>query len=364
MNLPCRAVVSFTLMLALPSSVFAAVRADLKFKLIAELDKSEVDEGHLFHAGLLWVGKTHQQPSDPHTISVYSNGGETLVQNLEIPHSVMSITAFDANSVIVVGRTSVPSWRNYYSVIKKTGSSFSIKTTSLPEQYMVSDFAGRSDKLFFSEVGDAMILESSPLERSVRPLPIEISGPGKLALDGNSLFVIENRNMDFGDEDIIKINLNDNSHTRTFNDHFRNGLVNIQVLKGVNYLAAAEAGADQVLLIDRTSNLLAHTLVVEGRPRALSQIGHCLVVATEEKQGVVFFDLNGSEPKMIDRWDLSAADPRFNKGRSVAVDEATGQIFLRSTYPCGSCSQTQSSVVRVEQLPSDGDGVFKKCLAN
>ena len=135
-------------------------------------------------------------------------------------------------------------------------------------------------------------------------------------------------------------------------------------MKGTNYLSATEMLADKVLLINKTTNELAHEISLFGKARGISQLGHCLVVATEETQGVAFIDLNDAEPKVIDHWDLSAADSRFKKARGISVDEATGQIFLRSTYFCGSCSVTQSSVVRVEQMDGVEGSVIKTCMAN
>ena len=135
-------------------------------------------------------------------------------------------------------------------------------------------------------------------------------------------------------------------------------------MKGTNYLAATETMANKVLLIERTKNALAHEIAIKGGPRGISQLGHCLVVSTEEEQGLVFIDLSMHEPEMIDRWDLTEADPRFKKARSVSVDETTGQIFLRSTYFCGSCDDTQSSVVRIEQMEGVENSVVKKCMGN
>lgn len=340
------------------------VRPDLKFKVITRVSKNDVYEGHLFHAGLLWVGMVSESGSAPYSVDVYANGGESKVASLLIPHSVASITAYDDDSVVVIGRSSSSGWRTHYTVITKTGSTFKVKTIDLPVQYMVSEFAGASGHMFFSEVGDANILNLNLANNSIQPLPFEISGPGRLELDGNSLFVLENRNIGHGDENIIKVNLLDNTHKRTFTDFHRNGLINIKVMKGTNYLAATELSANKVLLIERTKNALAHEIEIKGGPRGISQLGHCLVVSTEDEQGLVFIDLSMHEPEMIDRWDLTEADPRFKKARSVSVDETTGQIFLRSTYFCGSCDDTQSSVVRIEQMEGVENSVVKKCMGN
>lgn len=347
----------------IPSHV-AGVRFDLSFKVLAEISKNEVTEGHLFHAGLLWEGAASESGGAPYFLSVYGNGGTTKLTAITLPHSVMSINAYGPNSVVVIGRSTLPTWRTHYSVVTKTGTEFKVKTVNLPEEYMVSDFVGNSSKMFFSEVGEASVLSLNPVTGSVRPLPMRISGPGHLELDGNSLFAIENRNMNWGDENILKINLLDNTFTRTFPTSVRNGLANIKIMKGTNYLAATEMLADKVLLINKTTNELAHEISLFGKARGISQLGHCLVVATEETQGVAFIDLNDAEPKVIDHWDLSAADSRFKKARGISVDEATGQIFLRSTYFCGSCSVTQSSVVRVEQMDGVEGSVIKTCMAN
>ena len=54
------------------------------------------------------------------------------------------------------------------------------------------------------------------------------------------------------------------------------------------------------------------------------------------------FDANGVV--VVGGWDMNPAGDRLKQSRTIAVDQATGRIFVRSNCPCGSCTVTQSSV--------------------
>lgn len=317
-------------------------------RILTDLDFVEPNEAHLFHDDHLWVGKSRTTEDGHHRMEVYSSEG-SLVSTIELPHSPRGVYPLSDAQVVVTGRTHWP-WKTHYTVVTRYGHDFVTHTTTLPEEYQADEFVGDIHRMFFTEPGEAKVFQQNG--NDYRFLSPVISGPGKMLLLGDSLFVIERRDASLGDENLVKIDLKTETADKTFKDYLRNGLSNIISLPQRGRIAAAETVADQVLLIDVASNKLVETLAVHGRPRGLATLGNCLVVSSEETRRVRFFDLGTAEAKLIDEWDLSVVGNKLRKARSLAVDPNSGRVYVRSTYICPSslCVETMSSVVMAEQL--------------
>jgi hypothetical protein len=342
--------------LALAAPVAAA---ELHIGLVTELNRSEPYEGHLFHDSRLWVTKSRATDIETHRIDVYDATGAKLLTTVNLTHYAGFIYPFGPNAVVVVGKSSDP-WKSKYTVISHQGETYSARVTTLPEEYQVEQFAGTPSQMFFTEPGSRAVYAFSPATTALKPIGGEISGPGQIELDGRSLWVIERKSFQMGDEDLVRVDTSTGAATRVFNE-MRNGITAIHVAARSPWVAVAETLADQIVFVDKTTAAPAFTVPVAGSPRGMTQLGGCLLVTSEDSKTVTFVSLWGDEPAVLDTWDVSAAGDRLKKPRKIAVNPVSGRIFLRSTYICPSCTVPQSSVFYVEDQAGD---VVSKCMAN
>jgi len=340
---------TFALTLTFAVTLFDHAWATPQLQMVTPLHKSEVSEGHLFHAGVLWVGKSHSQSKYQFSVELYSADGSKRKTSRILPHSVQGIYPASDNSVVVIGKKYDNSWKTYQSHIREVRpGDWRVSTHQFPERYQMYEAASAGGRLYLNEPGARAIYAGFVGSTRIAQLQqIEVSMPGKMAGTETELWVIENRDLGWGDENLVKIDLKTFKAERTFTDFYRNGIMAILPLKNSGLLAAVETGSDQVLLIDREKNRLVETLAVESEPRGVAQYGHCLVVTAATSRELVFIDYRNSPAKIIDRWDLSGAGQALASPRQVAVNEENGMIFVRSTYMCPSCSETQSSVFAV-----------------
>ena len=182
-----------------------------------------------------------------------------------------------------------------------------------------------------------------------------------MAAKGEELWVIERRSFELGDENIVRVNVLTGNAQRVFTDRYREGLTAIKLLQNSPWVAASETLADQVLFVNRVSNVMEHKISVGGNPRGLTQLGGCLVVVSVEPKMATFISLWGDAPKILSQWDLADTGDRLKMPQNIVADAASGRVFMRSSYLCTGCSVTQSSVYFAEEASGD---TFKQCLSH
>jgi hypothetical protein len=335
---------------------------DVRVRLVAELPRNEPYEGHLFHDGFLFVTRTRQADGERHHVDVYDASGSTRVATVDLDHTAGFIYPYSAHQVFVVGKSATPYWKTHYTVITRNGTQFTTRTTTLPEQYQVemAGGSGSPDGLFFTEPGDRAILRGTR-SGGLTSLGFEISGPGALQVDGSTLWAVERRGFELGDEGLSRIDTRTGAMTRVF-DNYRAGLFDLAVLPSYPWVATSELLTGKVLFVNKATNALEHEVEVGGQPTGMTQLDACLVVTSEDTKTLSFIGLWGEEgPHMIAQWDVSGAGDMLKKPRRISADPATGRVFIRSSYPCPTCASTQSSVFVAEE--ADGE-TFEKCRQN
>jgi hypothetical protein len=345
--------------LAAPLVVPDAAAAELDIGLVTELDRSEPYEGHLFHDSRLWVTRSRATDAETHRVEVYGEGGTTRLATVPLTHNAGFIYPFGPRAVVIVGRSADP-WISKYTVVTREGETYKTRVTALPEEYQVEQFAGSPTALYFTEPGSRAVYQWGG--GSMKPIGGEISGPGAMELDGASLWVLERKSFQLGDENLVRVDTRTGAASRVF-DESRAGLTALLAPTRGPWVAAVETLADQIVFVDKTSAEPVFTVAVEGGPRGLTQLGGCLLATSEDSKTVSFISLWSDEPALLETWDVSAAGDRLKKPRRIAADPETGRVFLRSTYICPSCTVPQSSVFYV-QSAEDGGDVVAKCLAN
>lgn len=324
--------------------------------LVTELNQNEVYEGLLFHDGFLFVGQSKTSDEDKHRVEIYSAGGDQLTTSITLEHSASFIYAYSPNEVLVVGRSSWP-WKSHYTIISRSGKSFLQRMFTFLEQYQIHEFAGSNGRLYFNEPGSRSLFKLVGTS-GLSSLSVEVSGPGQMEMDGGTLWVLERKSLNYGDENIVKVDTSRQTHKRFFPTD-RNGLTNFLLVKGHDLLVASEHAVENVIFARKSSGKILHELSIPGGPRGLVQIGNCVAVMNEGAKKIHFIAISGEDAHEIDQWDISSAGDRLKQPRRLVFDSASGRIFIRSNYPCPSCSETQSSIFFAEQ---EGNETINKCL--
>ena len=89
------------LVLALALGAAPALAASpVDVKILSELDRFEPFEGHLFHAGHLWVGRSRKDLGAFYRLEVFAGDG-AQVADVELAHSLRYIAPYGNDAVIV-----------------------------------------------------------------------------------------------------------------------------------------------------------------------------------------------------------------------------------------------------------------------
>lgn len=338
----------------------AGIAAPATVGLVTELPVAEVYAGHVAYKGRLFVARSRSQDGERHHVDIFDTSTLARRATLDLNHSPSFIQPYGDNAVVVAGRSSTPYWQTHYTIISWTNATddrYVTRQVTFPDDNQVDHMTAYGTKLYFNEPGSRSVFRLTGT-RSLQPFGGEVSGPGPMSADDRDLWVVERRSIQLGDEDLVRLSLDGSRADRVFGAELRQGLVDTLLLGGTPWVATSETLADKVLLVNREDLSLAHEIGVKGGPRGMARLGACLVVASEDPKLVTFVKLTG-EPSVIAQWDISAAGDRLKQPRYVAVDPATKRVFVRSSYPCGGCSVTQSSVFYVQDTAGD---VFASCL--
>lgn len=313
---------------------------------VAELNPTEPYAPQVFHQGHLWLGRVdYSSGKNKYRLEVRTADGEKIVQSAPISHSLEHLYIFDENRILGTGKTfTKEGWVTYYSLAALNKGMVQVETHALPTQFMVQEFAGGPNRLFFNETGDRSVVQLD--SSGAKLLPLVISGPGAMNLIGNSLFVLERRSFNLGDEDIVKVDLQTMKAKRVFNDE-RAGIVSMLPLKGRETLAATEIVGQRILFIDTRDNRLEEVIPLKGtHPRALAQWGNCLLVGSESPLRLTMIDINHPKARPVAQFDLENYSADLPNIMKLSVNPETASIFLRSTGLEGNNPSDKNSVYR------------------
>ena len=350
-----------------------AAQADdaVKLTVLSELDRFEPWEGHAFHAGHLWVGRSRQDMAAFYRLEVYTPDGKLMLVK-ELAHSLRMIYPYGSASVIVVGLGT--DQLSHYTIATLTAGRVDLSHTTIPLGALADKWAGVPGRHFFSDPGGFDDPEHpTPIGQPLQTLfafdrsrtnwlKPRIAAPSLLAFARESLYIVSAPTFLTGGKTLTKMNTA--TQTTTILLQGRNDLRSILVLPKLNLMAMAESGAAQTLIIDLKTDAVVQTFPSPaGRPRALAAFGKCLAVATEDTRQVQFFDLTESARGPLAVWDLAPAGAHLYGIRSLAADPVSGRIYARSAYACNptsACSAERNSVVMAS--PEGTSLAVTKCL--
>lgn len=336
----------------------SSVKAEeVAISLVQELPRSESHAGVLVHADRLWLSMSSEVEGKFGTVEIYDRDGQTKLASVDVGHTPGFIHPYGESSVLVVGKSLWP-WKSHATVITKTGQSYSKKTTTFSESYLVNAFAGNPATQFFTEPGNSTVYRYQ--NGKMRPVINPISGPGDMVLAGKKLWVIESRSFSQGDESLVIYDIESGKTQRIFADAYRNGLTQLAYNSRNNLIAVTESAQNAVILLDAKTGAVVDTVAVNEFPKGVVAYGQCFAITGEENKKVTFLRPSTTGTHVAGEWDVNAAGEILKKPRFMSVNSDNGELFLRSAYPCPSClPNTQSSVVKVSGA---SQLAFKACF--
>lgn len=310
------------------------VRVRPMVRSLGTLDPREVYRGQVFHDRLLWQGHSAGDVST-YRIDVHSADG-TRLASAPVPHTLEFVHPFGPHTVLVVGKHygRRGGWRTYHTRVRFTAAAgrpprLIVKTRTMPKRLQVEQFGGDPRGMFFNDPGSRKVVHWNGWWS--RPLAPDIHFPGTMIRSGRHLFVLERHDYRPGRETIVRIDLVTQAIERTFSTA-RQRITALVDVPGSPWIAATEAWADQVLLIDRAANRLAATLPVPGMPVELAAAAGRLVVLAAESRTLRFFDLTRAGLPLVAEWDLAGVGPEYEHPRALHLDPESGSVFIRFAF--------------------------------
>lgn len=327
-------------------------------RTVTHLDPHEVYRGQVFHAGLLWEGHSAGTVED-YRIDVHDPDTFAVIASAPVPHTLEFLYPFAPKTILAVGKhfDQRRGWLTYHSTVQldtvNPSPRLRVRVNTMPRRLQVEQFGGSAGAMWFNETGSRKVFRWNGWW--ARPLRPDVSFPGAMIPSGRWLFVLERNDFRPGQETIARIDTVTHGIERTFPDTRRH-LTMMLDLEGLPWIAAPEAWADQVLLVDKATNRLAATLPVPGTPVAVARHGQCLVVFAAEARQASFFDLESGGFPLVARWDLSGLGNDCLNVRSMQIDPHSGRLFLRSPFHPRVYGNTPSVRVAI-----DPDGATLAC---
>jgi hypothetical protein len=342
-----------------PATLDPPISAVPEVRTVTPLDPHEVYRGQVFHAGLLWEGHSVGTVDD-YRIDVHDPETLAVIASAPVPHTLEFLYAYAPRTILAVGKhfDRRRGWLTYHSTVRFDASRplprLHVQVRTMPRRLQVEQFGGSAGRMWFNEIGSRKVFRWNGWW--ARPLRADVHLPGAMIPSGRHLFVLERNDFRPGNETIARIDTVSHDIERTFPETRRHLTMMID-LEGFPWIAAPEAWADQVLLVDKATNRLAATLPVPGTPVAVARLGTCLVVVAAGARQASFFDLATAGFPLVARWDLSGLGHDCLNVRSVQIDPHSGRLFLRSPFHQRVCGNTPAVRVAI-----DPDGAtFARC---
>jgi hypothetical protein len=346
-------------------------------KVLSQLDRFEPFEGHLFHEGRLWVGRSRKDLGAFYRLEVFDAAG-TKVAEKELKHSLRYITPYGAGRVLVVGLGT--DQLSHFTVASLSAGGVTLEERTIPLGALADRYVGGTGTMqVFTDPGgfddpDHPTPPSQPLQTlfalksgRVHWLKPHFSLPQSGLVIGSKLYILTSPAIGAGNRTLRIVDLV--SEEATVVTDKLGDATKIVHLPTENLLAISDRGTGEVLFLDlKTMQISRRAAVEDGTNlRALTAYGHCVAVGIEGSRRVHFYDARGSETVadgLVASWDLSAAGPDLMALKELSADQASGRVFARSAYACSpvdaSCGPLRNGVVLVQ--PETGSQAVERCL--
>jgi hypothetical protein len=353
----------FSLALGLVLMGQGAFAGTVDWKVVTDLDRFEPFDALVFQAGHLWVGSSRSNLAASYKLQVFDSAGNSVATQT-LTHSLRGLHAYGADGVITVG-VSVADQATHYTTATLKGVSLKAQARPIPISAYGNEAAGRPGALYFTDpgglddggpIGEAARTIFTLRGNSPRYLKARIRNPHSPVLVGNALYVVEHPSIMSGGRNLVRIDLKTETPTSLYSG---TDIIRVLSLDGGKQLALADRGANEVVIVDTATGQAAkHIPISAGTPRGLGTLDHCLVVGSEQAKQVTFIDLRTD--KVVGTWDLSVAGTKLYGILSLAVDPASGRVYVRSAYPDSVVSPSQDADRNSVVLAEEKDGATAK----
>jgi len=312
-------------------------------KLVKEYHVLERSRTLISHHGSILVGRTGTTSEGSNYIEEFNPQTLEMTEATPISHTIRRLQVMDECRVLVTG-TDKYSIINY--CLDYVRSTYSVGSDIVAHQIA---YVGNEEIIAYEP--NAGILKAE-IGGKFKKIAEKISFTNSITTFGgyawfSNYFNLYALNTETGEFKAVFENQNDYYGIKRS--------VGIELADGNEALAIVSRDAQKLLFLEIDSRELIHTLdLADADPEGIVNFGSCLAVSDSLNKKVLFIDYRGEAPKIIESWDASAAGDRLKQPSELAWDAATSQMFLRSSYPCLTCSVTQSSMfaVHAEDLSS------------
>jgi hypothetical protein len=332
--------------LVLSGLMLAATANAVETKTVTMLDRGEPWDAMIYHADQLWVGHSRKQFNPSYKIETYATKGK-MTATLAMPHSIVFMYPYGANSVMTVG---VQPDKNstVYSIVTLANGQLSAQSVRIPDEAWAHRWIGHfGDTQVFSDPGgnqnDPEGSENPSLPamtlfamngRNVNYYTTRLRLPGEGMIIGDDMFVITSDSIGAMGSNLAKIDINSGEMTMAFPTK-RKSLVALAHVPSLNAIVGAERMNGSLVIGDLKNSANFKEVATLSEPKTLATAGRCVVVGSYEDCKVQILRLNDDlTAKEVLSWDAGVSETEFTRLNKVAVDLANKTVFGRSNFAC------------------------------
>jgi hypothetical protein len=334
---------------------------------VTVLDRGEPFDSMVASNGILWVGQSRINFKPSYKLRAFQTNGK-LIDEVTLSHSLNTLKDAGNGAVISTG-TSPQSQLTRYTVAKVEGGKIRFTTKEIALggfiTFWISSFGGRH---YFADMGGnpndpwdpgqprpaAQTIFTSTgtnanyLSARVRMPVAGTSLNGKLLLVSSDGIGVDGTSLVEVDPRTSAVRVISKSQTAKYRG--------IEILPGSTNIVTSAWSESKVRVIDSSTGEIRREFATNGYPRSFVLIDQCIVVGNDETNVVEVFSLKGesSTPIMTANVGLDATE--FSGIRSIAVDQASGNVFARSSNACNpmatNCDHDNNRVVKFDQALS------------
>jgi hypothetical protein len=321
-------------LISLPSAAFAVDTVTL-------LDKGE-PYGHMISdSGVLWVIKNRENFNTNYRLEAYSADGKMLDQ-VRLPHAMWSMAPAGQGSVMMAGMNPTSRLTNYTTARVESGR-IRFKTTEIALggfiNFWIANIGGRH---YFADMGgnpndDQLGVPAQTIFASTGTNARYLSTRLRMPVAGlgmnNKMYLVSHEAMGSPQSSIVEVDPATQAKRNLITSRTAK-FTGIKILPGTTDLVTSALDEGKILIIDSKSGSVRRELTTKGYTRDFDFIGNCVVAGDDETNIVEIFDLRKSDNLPFMAEEVNLPFEQFSGLRSVAVDRATGSIFVRSSLPC------------------------------
>jgi hypothetical protein len=320
-----------SLAFVISNSMLAATISTTLVKAYHTLERSRTLISH--HDAIL-TGRTGTVSENGFFVEEFNPADHQLISSTKLRHSIMSLQVMDRCRVLAHG-TSDYSVIDYCKDATPRSQTYAINPTIVAH---AGTYIGNESFLFFEPNAGILRLQKGQRARKIASKIIFTRSINYVA--GQAWFA--------NSFNIWKVDPLSGAKQKVFKkDYEFSGMISSFGYKnaaGQNILATSAREDGKLLLIDADSAQLIEVVDIGNEPQGITKWGQCLVIAETIKKQIHFIHTDRNKKDFQVTWDAAEAGDMLKMPSEIAVDLNTQQVFLRSSYPCPLCTQTQSSL--------------------